>query len=76
MRIFIDNEKEDGRRIVNIQDKEKMSAEKIIDTFLVGLQGMGYNNIDIQKAFLIKVIEWGYINMGINFPMGEEDASI
>ena len=58
MKIYIDNEIENFRKIVMIQNSENMGLEDDLNTIIDALKACSYTEDCIKDAFLNKLMEW------------------
>lgn len=62
MKIYIDNESEDFRKIVSIKSNYNMDIGDDLDTIIDALKAYGYDLEMIQAGFIDKCIHWEFIN--------------
>ena len=61
MKIYIDNELLNKRRVTYVQSNCCTDINCTLDTVINALRGLGYEDFEIQEGFLEQCHQWGYI---------------
>jgi len=62
MKIYIDNELSDFRKIVSVQSSTSEDIHDDLQLIIDALKALGYIEVSIRLGFLTKCIEWGLVD--------------